>query len=73
MTQLLLSYSPDIEARDTMGWTPLIVACKLPLALWPNQAYELGVAAAGQYDIVNELLASGAQVDAANEKGQTSL
>lgn len=27
MTQLLLSHSPDIEARDTMGWTPLMIAC----------------------------------------------
>jgi 26S proteasome non-ATPase regulatory subunit 10 len=26
MTQLLLSYSPDIEARDAVGWTPLMVA-----------------------------------------------
>lgn len=27
MTQLLLSYSPDIEAKDSMGWTALMVAC----------------------------------------------
>ncbi|KAK4688032.1 26S proteasome non-ATPase regulatory subunit 10, partial [Tremellales sp. Uapishka_1] len=26
MTQLLLSYSPDVEARDAMGWTPLMIA-----------------------------------------------
>ena len=30
-------------------------------------------AAAGQYDVVNELLHSGANVNATNEKGQTSL
>ena len=29
MTQLLLSYTPDLEARDTMGWTPLMVAGEL--------------------------------------------
>jgi ankyrin repeat protein len=29
--------------------------------------------AAQQYDIVNELLQAGAQVDGANEKGQTAL
>ena len=29
VTQLLLSYSPDLEARDTMGWTPLMVAGEL--------------------------------------------
>lgn len=26
MTQLLLSHSPDLEARDALGWTPLTVA-----------------------------------------------
>ena len=26
MIQLLLSYHPDIEAKDAMGWTPLMVA-----------------------------------------------
>ncbi|KAK1926194.1 putative proteolysis and peptidolysis-related protein [Papiliotrema laurentii] len=57
MTQLLLNYSPDIEAKDSMGWTALMVAS----------------AAAGHYDIVNELLHAGAKVDAINEKGQTSL
>ncbi|CAD6571974.1 MAG: hypothetical protein TREMPRED_000427 [Tremellales sp. Tagirdzhanova-0007] len=25
MTQLLLSYHPDLEARDALGWTPLMV------------------------------------------------
>jgi 26S proteasome non-ATPase regulatory subunit 10 len=28
VTQLILSYQPDLEARDTMGWTPLMVAGK---------------------------------------------
>lgn len=26
MLQLLLSYQPDLEASDAMGWTPLLVA-----------------------------------------------
>lgn len=26
VTQLILSNSPDVEARDALGWTPLVVA-----------------------------------------------
>jgi len=25
MIQLILSYHPDLEARDAVGWTPLMV------------------------------------------------
>ncbi len=35
--------------------------------------HNIDVAAAGQYDVVSELLSAGAKVDAANEKGQTAL
>lgn len=71
MVQLLLSYSPDIEVRDSMGWTPLMIACELS-SPWDRYGAHV-IAAASQYDIVNELLHSGAKVDAVNEKGQTAL
>lgn len=28
ITQLLLSCKPDVDARDAMGWTPLMIAGK---------------------------------------------
>jgi 26S proteasome non-ATPase regulatory subunit 10 len=71
MAQLLLSYSPDVEARDSMGWTPLMIACELSHT---RDSYnKLMIAAAGHYDVVNELVHAGAKVDATNEKGQTPL
>jgi 26S proteasome non-ATPase regulatory subunit 10 len=54
--QLLLANDADVEARDSLGWAPIIIA-----------------AAAGQPEVVTELLDRGAKVDAANDKGQTAL
>ncbi|ORY25177.1 ankyrin repeat-containing domain protein [Naematelia encephala] len=28
MIQLLLGYQPDLEAKDKMGWTSLMIACE---------------------------------------------
>ena len=84
MIQLLLSHQPDLEARDAMGWTSLMVACEyaesevLQRPRFPIQYNHVNEranfkAASGRLEAVHELLNAGAQADAANEKGQTSL
>jgi 26S proteasome non-ATPase regulatory subunit 10 len=73
MLQLLLSHHPDLEAKDVMGWTPLMIACEP--ACWSILQYiaEEFVGVSGHYELASELVQAGAKVDAVNEKGQTSL
>ncbi|KAL7009406.1 putative ankyrin-repeat protein [Cystobasidiomycetes sp. EMM_F5] len=56
--QAILHHKPDVEARDSLGWTPLMIAV---------------LASAGATDIVTELVGAGASVIAENDKGITVL
>lgn len=70
MVQLLLSNSPNLEMKDSMGWTALMVACRfLPFVL----GLSLPKGASGHQEVVAELLNAGADPKTTNEKEQTPL
>jgi ankyrin repeat protein len=69
MVQLLLSNSPNIEIKDSMGWTALMVACMSPFCT----CIELMEGASGHQEVVTELLNAGADPKTTNEKEQTPL
>ena len=78
--QLLLTYEPEVDAKDESGWTPLMIAGEFP-ELSPSlsrpRVHEadfdslLDAVSAGQPDVVHTLVEAGAKVDEENVKGQT--
>ncbi|MDR1072900.1 MAG: ankyrin repeat domain-containing protein [Treponema sp.] len=85
---LLLSYNADIFAADNKGLTPFEKVLTentalLPLFITPetvlhsdgagNTILHIAVAHRSKVDIVNVILDNGAQVDARNKEGDTSL
>lgn len=73
--QLLLENQPDLEARDSMGFTALMIAgeSRILVATELSKDTQTALASSGNMETLSELLNAGAQVDATNEKGQTSL
>ena len=77
--QAVLRYKPDLEARDSLGWTALIIAGEISLkshsrmrtadpGLGPTTA-----ASSGNTEVCSELIGAGASVSASNDREQTAL
>ena len=77
--QAVLRYKPDLEARDSLGWTALIIAGEGSLKSQHRRrrAYPgfcpTSSASSGNTEVCSELIGAGASVLASNDREQTAL
>ena len=72
LVELLLAYKPDVNAKDSIGMTPLQVACSFSTTPRPNGSEQWATKA--DYEGIAELLiANGADIKGGYQYGMTAL
>lgn len=72
--QAILHFKPELEIKDGLGWTALIIAGKVSSAYHncPRLTFQYA-ASAGNREVCSEIIGAGANVSAENDKGGTAL